>query len=217
MTRAAGAREAPVKERGILFSGPMVQAILLGLKTETRRIVRFPGDRFVHGGGPPVAVYPDGAGTGWIAWWGQGPFSAEMTRQRYPRDEGFRCPYGLPGDVLWVKETFAEWKTENGGTCLTYRASAPEPLPPGVKWKPSIFMPRRLSRASLRLSDVRVERLHQIDDDGAIAEGCPESEWYRVHEGPRKWYATLWDRINGEKSRWDLNQWVWVLTFEVLR
>lgn len=201
-----------MKERGILFSAPMVQAILFGRKTETRRIVKGISGWPERYPDPPVAIFPDGAGTGWIGWWGRGPFTAEMTRRVYPGSSGFRCPHGLPGDVLWVRETFAAWLTEHGGACLTYRASAPEPLPPGVHWTPSIFMPRRLSRITLRLTSVRVERLQDITEGGAVAEGCAGSEV----STPRKEYETLWDSINGPGS-WDLNPWVWVLAFEVVR
>lgn len=85
------------KERPILFAAEMVRAILAGTKTQTRRVVKLP-----ERDGTPDAIHPDGSGRGWIAWWGGA--TAEDTARLYPGNEGFPCPFGVPGDRLWVRE-----------------------------------------------------------------------------------------------------------------
>ncbi len=80
-------------------------------------------------------------------------------------------------------------------------------------WKPSIHMPRWASRITLEIAEVRVQRLQDISEDDAIAEGCPAQPWYRVPAGPVKWFSTLWNDINGDRGSWKSNPWVWSLTF----
>lgn len=87
-----------MKERPMLFNGEMVRAVLDGRKTQTRRVCKKAHSKH---DGPADAVHLDGAGTGWIAWWGKGPHSAEFTVRAYPGADGFPCPYGVPGDRLW--------------------------------------------------------------------------------------------------------------------
>lgn len=132
------------------------------------------------------------------------------------------CPYGLPGDRLWVKEALRcfEWM-DGGETSVEYVAS------PGVMhddaewvWKrdtlPGMFMPRRLSRLTLEITDVRVELLQDISKADAIAEGV--AEYARSHLGEPEAFTAygqfefLWNAINGHGS-WDDNPWVWVITF----
>src|SRR5690554_5325653 len=98
-----------MRERPIIFSGAMVRAILEGRKTQTRRVMKQAMERkLARRTIPDVAdaVFPDGSGNGWVAWYGQGPFTAEDTVRRYPGDHGFHCPFGRPGDRLWVRETW---------------------------------------------------------------------------------------------------------------
>lgn len=187
-----------MKERPILFNGAMVRALLAGTKTQTRRVVK-PQPRRVDGGVP----FGDAP-----AWAHAEPGSAMM-----------RCPYGKPGDWLWVRES---WKHIEGGNVYDaaggvmdsfepetlYRASRPNY--PG-QWKPSIHMPRWASRITLEITSVRVERLQDISEADAIAEGVytdPASPAYDA-------YAQLWDEINGPGS-WAANPWVWVLEFRRL-
>ncbi|MGE5866558.1 MAG: hypothetical protein ACM32J_15885, partial [Rhizobacter sp.] len=82
-----------------------------------------------------------------------------------------------------------------------------------VRWKPSIHMPRAASRITLEGTGVRVERLQDISRGDAMAEGCPSPNM-RDGDDPRKWYADLWDSINGASSCWDANPWVWVVEFK---
>lgn len=135
-----------------------------------------------------------------------------------------KCPYGKAGDRLWVKETFRENEPPSG---FIYRASEVEiSYTYKTSWKPSIFMPRRASRITLEVAAVRVERLQEISDEDAIAEGIEWGVWdeklgvegWRMYLGvgttnaPRLSYRTLWESINGAGS-WDANPWVWVITF----
>lgn len=169
------------KERPILFSTPMVQAILQGRKTQTRRVVKEPFQGWMN-----KAQNPD--------WW------VEIPEQ---------CPYGQPGDVLWVRESFSKIY-ENG---FEYKAGfTDEP----IKWKPSIHMPKAAARIWLRITDVRVERLLAISQYDAIAEGVPN---YTNDDGskllPADSFLVLWHSIHGKGSV-EANPWVWVLSFEVL-
>ena len=210
--------EPLVKEHPILFSTPMVQAIIAGRKTVTRRIVKLK-----HLPQKDIAsIHPDGSGLGWVAWAGK-PVGAEFTRQAYPGNDGFKCPYGEPGDILWVRETHAPWGYDNS---YAYKADGfierygawERDTPNGIsdierieKWTPSIFMPKEACRIWLEITQIRVERLQDISREDALAEGvlnCPIV-------GPIGNYEFLWEKINGEKS-WNDNPFVWVISFQVL-
>lgn len=196
-----------MKSRPILFSAPMVRAILEGRKTQTRRIVKpqpSAVEAYKHGEhaelSDPAAsiILRDDKGTGWNMC---GPF---------------RCPYGQPGDreklLLWVKETFSPQPHLNAKAY--YRAT--DPLVGVSKWKPSIFMPRAFSRITLEIVGVRVERLQDIGEEDARAEGCNEPSSRAMMQDARPWqtaYRLLWESING-KGSWDANPWVWVITFK---
>jgi hypothetical protein len=210
-----------MKERPILFSAPMVRALLDGSKTQTRRVLK-------QATGPSLSVgmSDDDAGVAELSWlWGDGPgHDVNETIKRVA------CPYGKPGDRLWVRETFADLR----GTGIEHRPDPSGPLkryafaadhPPGsngdearkefgVKWKPSIHMPRAASRITLEITEVRVERLQDISRGDAMVEGCPFPNM-AAYNDPRKWYADLWESINGPGS-WDTNPYVWVIEFKRL-
>lgn len=189
-----------MKERPILFSAPMVRAILAGTKTQTRRAAKPRRN--------PSLL--DGS-------WSDGYVLDPGNREWLMRD----CPYGEPGDRLWVKETFRDARDFGAGRVL-YRASGDT----ACGWKPSIFMPRELSRLTLDVADVRLERLQDISDRGpqndCTAEGVfhcgmdvpSYEEWsasgFRSSE--KYMYRQLWESINGAGS-WDANPWVWVVEF----
>lgn len=156
-------------ERPILFSAPMVRALLAGTKTQTRRVAT-----------PRRSIEP-------------------MT------DE---CPYGQPGDRLWVRET---WSAHSAGGFMYAASWDAHALIGHPKWRPSIHMPRAASRITLEVTGVRVERLQEITRGDAMAEGCPFPNMAAGHD-PREWYAKLWNDINGPGS-WDANPWVWAITF----
>jgi len=196
-----------LKERPILMKCAMVRAILEGRKTQTRRIIQPQpspcGLRRLTGG--------DISATGLDAsyWYGSDPFT-----------EARKCPYGVPGDQLWVRETFAPHSIGDGG--IAYRADGPEwDDECGIEWRPSIFMPRLASRITLEIEAVRVERLIEISEEDAMADGVVyrDSCWFATDD-PKglPWmtasgaYRELWESINGPGS-WDANPWVWVIQF----
>jgi hypothetical protein len=195
-------------EKPILFSGPMVRAILEGRKTQTRRIIK-PQPSGVPNDPPDIT-------------WPRGESSYEtMLRQVL---EG--CPYPV-GMRLWVRET---WAPLPGGPCdpsngVIYRASEPEN--PKWLWKPSIFMPRWASRINLEVTEVRVQRLKDISEEDAKAEGAEFGEWYsgygvfaeptceasQAKSSYRSGFGFIWENVHGLDS-WELNPWVWVYTFK---
>ena len=187
-----------MKERPILFSAPMVKALLAGTKTQTRRVVK----------PQPVPSRTD------LSLWGWHADDGMMVRtDEADGDIGPRCPYGQPGDRLWVRET---WQTAWSKYGVIYRADADDdshlPKEGRMAWRPSIYMPRNLSRITLEITAVRVERLQEINRGDAMEEGCPFQN-LATGDDPRQWYADLWQQINGPGS-WDANPWVWVLEFQ---
>ena len=201
-----------VKEHPILFSGPMVLAILNGKKTQTRRVIK---DQ------PPVGFLP----------WSDSATNGALCRiftdegRSYPEAKvswTCRCPYGVPGNRLWVKETFQEvddsdeYKVRLGPI---YRADADDLGP----WVPSIFMPRKYSRITLEIVSVRVQRVQEISEEDAEAEGverCGPGNGEGFH-GPTvaelyRWgYRNGWNAINAKRGfSWDKNPWVWVIEFK---
>jgi len=199
-----------MSEKPILFNGKMVRAILEGRKTQTRRVIK------------PQPVYDSfihlGAGISGL-WRG---YPADQT---IPIWEAY-CPYGRPGDQLWVRETFCpvDDREFGGKEWVDYRAtpkySSEHPAgweiepgnPNALKWKPSIFMPRKFSRIQLEITGVRVERIQEITDEDIVAEGgCIYGA------GAWEWFIPLWDGINAKRGfSFESNPWVWVVEFRVL-
>lgn len=197
-----------MKERPILFSAPMVRALLAGTKTQTRRAMKPQPTEFV--GGPGVTLQ-DGSPAPLI------PLDDSV--EPYGRE--IACPYGKPGDRLWVRETWHD-ASSSLHSCALYRAD-------GIdlhcdKWTPSIHMPRWASRITLEITSVRVERLQEISIEDAKAEGAwgpDDSIVQKVADyfgtdifsaNPRKAFQMLWESINGPDS-WAANPWVWAIEF----
>ena len=187
-----------MKERPILFSAPMVQAILEGRKTQTRRVAkgtRAEGVSRCHW-----------SGTGWAHLAAHGGCTCQPVA----------CPYGKPGDRLWVREAWAvqheydAFAPSEIGSSARWHYAATEDLG-GLRKRPSIFLPRRGSRITLEITDVRVERLQQISDADALAEGCSTVDM-RSGDSLASVYARLWQSIHGPDS-WNANPWVWVMEF----
>ncbi|MFM0324814.1 hypothetical protein [Caballeronia glebae] len=189
-----------MKERPILFSAPMVRALLDGRKTQTRRVVK---------------PQPDGVLPG--------------TNTPFWKDRGGReaiCPYGKRGDRLWVRETWAQPAALDPGPTV-YRADYPACVPTGfenvpsideITWKPSIHMPRAMSRITLEVTSVRIQRLQDISESDVEAEGTFAGAWeYDNGEGTesaRESFQCLWDSLNASRGfGWDFNPWVWVVAF----
>ena len=180
-----------MKERPILFSGEMVRALVAGRKTQTRRVVKY-SRRPVQGA--------DGV-------W----YDADGIHPGVP----LRFPYGAPGDRLWVRETFSV--TDDA---LYLRADGEEFEGPDgdhvePKWKPSIHMPRWASRLTLEVVAVRVERLQDISEADALAEGVTLRGSTRFENEARLAFKQLWESINGAES-WAQNPWLWVIEFKKL-
>lgn len=223
-----------MKERPILFNGAMVRAILAGEKTQTRRVVK-PQPEMRYGDDCRVTI--NGSTH-------TGP-ARYLLREVLPR---YACPYGQHGDRLWVREAFAdllgtgiEHRPDPSGPrqryafaadCPTGSASDEARKDFGVKWKPSIHMPRAASRIMLEIVSVRVEHLQDISQDDARAEG--------IHSYPHQWrdceyplpdvayepvpnsktrysspvdaFRDLWESVGGP-GNWQANPWVWVVEF----
>ena len=198
-----------MKERPILFNAQMVRALLDGSKTQTRRIMKPAPPSDVR----DFSTFHNPKGDG-LAHFGFDPDLREL-------QSWFAvCPYGQPGDRLWVRET---WQAACGDKraarivesprpdlgWIEYAATCEDPPP---RWRPSIFMFRWASRITLEIVSVRVERLQDISRGDAMGEGCPFPNMAQGDD-PRQWYADLWEQINGLGS-WALNPWVWVVEFK---
>lgn len=204
-------------EKPIIFSAPMVRAILAGRKTMTRRLLRWPA---WCGFEEPAQAKPDGSGL--YCGDSKGSFL------------GFLSPRYEAGWHLWVKETHG-FLTGNG-IRVVYRADADPPLRSdgspveGMRWKPSIFTKREHSRLTLEVTAVRVERLQDITEADARDEGVDELDG-EIDEvalcamakrmgscatDGKVWFAVLWDAINADRAAWDSNPWVAVVSFKRL-
>lgn len=223
LSSGRGAETAGRGARPILFSAPMIRALLYGRKTQTRRVMK---------------PQP-------IGFWGKLTEDCIIPGViEGPRDHFWRCPYGKPGDLLWVREAICIGYDLGDGSATAipfdgcekfrkafYRATDDD-KPDEAKrpWRPSIHMPRWASRLTLRITGVRVQRIETISQDDAVAEGPPcwicggrvdglsENECgcfhSRTEAGPS--FAHLWDSINGAGS-FDSSPWVWALGFEVIK
>ncbi len=210
--------------RPILFKGAMVRALLSGAKTQTRRICKPQPPAHTH----KVLTYhyPDPRDHFW-AYVNRAPNEAELSSWVYP------CPYGQPGDKLWVRESFAHVYRTNAAPLarspddLAYMADdmTPDRDLYGA-WKPSIHMPRWASRITLEIVSVRVERLQDISEADARAEGITDGGCTTCGNpepcgcaapapDARDAYCNLWGQINGPDS-WTANSWVWVVEFKVV-
>lgn len=192
-----------MRERPILFSAAMVRAILDGRKTQTRRVVQPPrgwGERYPNC--DPYSMPPS-------VWWWDGKHDHVGVRHE--------CPFGVPGDRLWVRETwralrrFESHKPRDvpSDSWIVYDADTatgdarPAPVGRMGKLRPSIFLPRWASRITLEVVSVRVERVQSIAALDAAAEGT-------THSG----FRLLWDSLNAKRGYgWDANPWVWRIEF----
>ena len=206
------------EERPILFSGAMVRALLDGSKTQTRRVVK-PQPVGVE----KFAIEEDTSGNEFFFTLG-----AEDDRRTRPILGTVACPYGQPGDFLWVRESlFLSTETNRHHYSATgialpgvdYEAEPPPAIGLPARSIPSIHMPRWASRITLEITGVRVERLQDISESDALAEGVTDTGAIilgRMAEdvtGPIAEYAVLWESINGPGS-WDANPWVWAVEFK---
>ncbi|HBZ1018637.1 TPA: hypothetical protein MJD00_26885 [Klebsiella pneumoniae] len=197
-----------ITERGMIFNGEMVRAILDGRKTQTRRPIKWKQTRFTE-----IGEREDGS-----KW----PWSEDA---EHACDFWHPCPFGAVGDRIWVREAFRVHSRATDVATLVYKASernswteqtrrvpvavCNKPATP-EKWTPSLHMPRWASRILLEITGVRVERLRSMSQDDARAEGVIAAS------GPMEAglaFRELWDSIYGEES-WKANPWVWVIEFK---
>ena len=200
----------------ILFSTPMVQAILAGRKTQTRRLVKFPDDfdgREVYKNGQFGVKYSREDGT---------------LYRHYPKYQ--------PGDILYVRETWQVVRYAPPGSSqlqdlYVFKADTTDVGEYEItEWKPSLFMPKEAARIFLQVTDVRAERLQDITEEDAIAEGieCIHESDVKVYRNyllkeklgstnPVNSFSSLWNSINAKTSPWKKNDWVWVYTFKTIQ
>jgi hypothetical protein len=217
------------KEIPILFSTEMVQAILKGRKTMTRRIVKWPTtpDWHDYDYDPNIVVRPNGGD-----WW---PHFQHINGGQ-DKTGALKSRYGNPGDLLWVRET---WGKNYFDESIVYKAGPfsqdydPHFVPGDCKfllderWKPSIHMPKDAARIWLEVTDIKVERLHDITGYDVLQEGIgrplpfarsmtqAKMDYESREPGLKKEFEELWQKINGPES-WEANPWVWVVSFKVL-
>lgn len=213
-----------MRERPILFSAPMVHSILEGRKTQTRRMLK-PQPQAQHWTPERESyIMTPTIEQGGLITYAEFPYTMGEVEQ-------FPCPYGQPGDRLWVREAWAtypipwnEFKIEDlpidlrdkNPVCeIFYKADGSKAYI--SRWRPSIHMPRRASRILLEITGIRVERLLDTSHEDAIAEGCSGQGWKVVDPRhpviyPAIEYKALWESINGRGS-WNVNPWVWVIEF----
>jgi hypothetical protein len=195
----------------------MVRAILEGRKTQTRRVVKPQ---------PPSTMTDAVLYLENVTWCFTGP-QRDKDGHPLPLDQwvggwpdcgpDFRFPYGIPGDRLWVRETWTpdcvseDAAKELGRAPVHYRADGEAPEYLNLKWRPSIFLPRKYSRITLEITDVRVQRLQEISEDDAQAEGRS-----LVKDSPLGYLPDTWDSINAKRGfGWGANPWVWAISFTV--
>ena len=208
-----------MKERPIIFSAPMVKAILAGAKTQTRRILKPNRWGTVTLIGQGTAIRLGANGLEWT------PAGAGPVEPWPPERVGEVCPYGGMGDQLWVKETWggtaaigSRLNADGFLATVSYRADGERTVGgKPYRWRPSIYMPRWASRINLRIMNVWVERLHEITEEDAANEGLEWDRWAYgpevVEQTPREAFMRLWDDLNGKRAAWKSNPWCWVVSF----
>jgi hypothetical protein len=214
-----------IKTTPMLFNSELVRALLAGNKTQTRRIMK-----------PQPTLKDDG-----VHWWPSNIFQTMVTIDD-PQDAdcpmafkaGEICPFGNVGDLIYVRETTLKVDehgyeepiyvvSHNGQAILEY-GLAPSPDDPvevepyEIKKKPSIFMPRNHSRLTLKITDVRVERIQDISGEDAKKEGCSGGhgsiKGYMYSATPKEHFSHIWNSVYPDS--YDKNEWVWVMDFEVI-
>lgn len=215
-----------MRERGIIFNAEMVRAILDGRKTQTRRVMQFQPESPSHG----IRFITEAKSSADI---GKYFWSESNALGNRARSKLFTCPFGQPGDRLWVRETWSEdfanyypndrvWYAANDdrrrdieivdGVRGIYSPESDVHVP--FRWRPSIHMPRWASRITLEITGVRVERLCDISDEEAGKEGYPANPYpFGGRMDKWLWFRQLWDSIYPNQS-FKHNPWVWVVEFK---
>lgn len=188
-----------IKERPILMNAEMVRAVLEGRKTQTRRVVKFVG----------------------------GYIKEPRGHRRWHRDDPDAvqaCPFGQPGDRLYVRETWAT-PIDTLPETVIYRADYPRSVPDDcenlpnedqITWKPCIHMPRSACRIILEIVSVRAERVQEIDYRGLETEGVQIADGPScdAHDDAKHSFKILWDSVSRSEHKWEANPLVWVVEFK---
>jgi hypothetical protein len=217
-----------MKERPIIFSGPSIPAILDGRKTQTRRLMKPQPPTYQSG-----LVYLDAynGGPQWNFW-----DKLNRVMNNMPM---WTCPYGVPGERLWVKEA---WRLNHNPDSpkngqVEYRADYQDAVCQDlITWRSPRFMPKDLARIWIEITEIRVQRVQEISIDDLYAEGCPALSSDEDGSELYEWYSDLWDSINGKGridhppgvdvlheaphiggGAWVSNPWVWAISFRRLR
>lgn len=206
-----------MKERPIIFSTSMVQAILEGRKTHTRRIVKPQPDPDGEGAEfmpvAPVLDWEQIYNDIWKPWHWETSEGESISKF---------CPYGMVGDVLWVRETWMRYKGE-------FLFKANEPDAEKIKgWKPSIHMPKEARRLFLKIQKIVVQKVKEISEDDAIKEGVEliypeENLWknylqpYPLKDSAKQSFISLWHSIHKSDPVYLPKEWVWVIDFSILK
>jgi hypothetical protein len=227
-----------MNERPILFSTPMIQAILGGEKTQTRRIIK-----------TKIPIKDN-----WVFWSATDQVDRSITGKHYFADpkevcnkigenctEYFTARYGYAADQLWCRESFVPNYDDDGNPAYkaNWNKTAAE-LIPAPKWKPSIHMPRNISRIQLEITDLKVERVQDITEEDAMKEGM-RIDCYKSNNGRaaiplvrisgkflpkdygdpykyKSYFAALWDELNKKRGYgWETNPFVWIITFRRIK
>jgi len=232
--------EKMINAKPILFTGEMVRAILDGRKTQTRRILK---SAFPKQWPEPVRLADDEGNTGALndpKYWGY-PCAEDGCDMSLADWAYVLCPHGKIGDYLWVRENFAVYGDDDKYV-LHFQADVQR----GSGWKPSIHMPRKYSRLTLQITDIRVQRVQDISEEDAAAEGVeenwlgylatgsngfggqgwtPENGWRNYLDdedgepsySAKESFKSLWDSINAKRGfGWHENPWVWAITFQTI-
>ena len=219
-----------MKEHPILFTGDMVNAILTCRKTQTRRVIK-PQPKPHHWSHFLSYILQclhlkDGPHYRF-----RHSFSEKDGQRENSEWDGnvITCPFGVPGDRLWVRETHSFSEHFKGRsddqTKVWYRAANDRPTWAEKKWRPSIHMPRFVCRLLLEVTSVRVERVHDITEKDARLEGCDfdddiePPEGYSEEDRPtaKLDFEFLWNSINSKRGfGWESNPWVWVVEFKLI-
>jgi hypothetical protein len=243
-----------MRERPILFQPELVRRIREGRKIETRRLVKPQPRRGLLGDGTPIIRCGDDQLGPLYHVWEPRPAKTKRSGAPWlphgiiPLTEGCRyrwmehCPYGHPGDRLWIRSTWATaanlddkspsrigqmaveagfdgpwapvWFKAGGYNNAVSEADAKRDWGGQGKWRPSIHMPRWACRDLVQVESVRMEPLQEIDADAIVCEGIADFTGYETVDELRAMWVELWDSINGDRAAWSANPWVWVVRFK---
>jgi hypothetical protein len=205
-----------MKETPLMLKTPLVKATLEGRKTQTRRVMRdqpSENEKFKY--------YCQLKNGDWGALFEWKTSEGEIFHNHY------KCPYGKPGDLLWVKETYTDGGNLTSGVGYIYKANNyPDDFIKAIKWKPSLFMPKSACRLWLEIESITPERLCDISEEDAIAEGVSRDVWTENGISTNfepdseldyiKGFKILWDSINGKTLPWSKNPWLWAIKYKVV-